>query len=148
MIFTIGAAYQINVSKYEQVEQVVNKIVKEFNGRLDVFVANSGIAWAETTALDSSISHYHEVLSTNLDGVYYTALAAGKHWRRQAKERTTIDGRKLESFKLGSFIATASMSGHIVNVPHIQAAYNVSKAGVIHLCELPQTYMLQYFIVC
>ena len=67
--------------------------------------------------------------------VFNSVLAAGKHWRRQEREWTTIDGKKLDSFTLGSFIATASMIGHIVNVPHIQAAYNVSKAGVIHLCE-------------
>lgn len=113
----------------------MNRIVTDFNGRLDVFVANGGIAWNEVEALDSSVSHYHEVISTNMDSVYYSALAAGKHWRRQAKERTTTDGKPLENFTQGSFIATASMSGHIVNVPHIQAAYNVSKAGVIHLCE-------------
>ncbi|KIN08589.1 hypothetical protein OIDMADRAFT_153063 [Oidiodendron maius Zn] len=128
-------AHQVNITRQEEVEDVVNKIVADYNGRLDIFVANGGIAWGETTALDSSVSHYHEVLSTNLDGVYYSALAAGKHWRRQAKERTAIDGKNLDNFTTGSFIATASMSGHIVNVPHIQAAYNVSKAGVIHLCK-------------
>jgi sorbose reductase len=132
---TIGAAYQVNITNQEEVEKTVDQVVTDFNGRLDVFVANSGIAWSEGPALDSSVSHYREVLSTNLDGVYYSALAAGKHWRRQAKERTTIHGKELEHFTLGSFIATASMSGHIVNVPHIQAAYNVSKAGVIHLCK-------------
>ena len=31
----------------------------------------------------------------------------------------------------GSIINTASMSGHIVNVPQPQCAYNASKAGVI-----------------
>jgi len=27
------------------------------------------------------------------------------------------------------------MSGHIVNIPQLQAAYNAAKAGVIHLCR-------------
>ena len=135
LTLAVGTAHQVNITRQEEVEEVVNKIVADYDGRLDIFVANGGIAWGETTALDSSVSHYHEVLSTNLDGVYYSALAAGKHWRRQAKDRTAIDGKKLDNFTMGSFIATASMSGHIVNVPHIQAAYNVSKAGVIHLCK-------------
>lgn len=108
----------------------------EFNGRLDIFVANSGIAWGEVEALDSSIEHYHEVMSTNLDSVYYCARAAGRHFRRQVQERTTLSGAALDNFKSGSFVATASMSGHIVNVPHLQAAYNTSKAGVIHLCKV------------
>ena len=34
-------------------------------------------------------------------------------------------------------MATASMSGHIVNIPQLQATYNAAKAGVIHLCKLP-----------
>ena len=35
----------------------------------------------------------------------------------------------------GSIINTASMSGHIVNIPQPQAAYNTSKAGVIMLTK-------------
>lgn len=49
------------------------------------------------------------------------------------QEGTDINGNKLENFRAGSFIATASMSGHIVNIPQLQAAYNAAKAGVIHL---------------
>jgi sorbose reductase len=125
----------VDITKQELVEATINQIVRDFNGRLDIFVANSGMVWSEGAAIDSSVAHYHEVLSTNLDGVYYCARAAGQHWRRQAAEQTTMTGEDLEGFKSGSFVATASMSGHIVNVPHIQAAYNVSKAGVIHLCK-------------
>lgn len=33
----------------------------------------------------------------------------------------------------GSIINIASMSGHIVNIPQMQAAYNASKAGVIQM---------------
>lgn len=32
-------------------------------------------------------------------------------------------------------MATASMSGHIANIPQLQAPYNAAKAGVIHLCK-------------
>ena len=35
----------------------------------------------------------------------------------------------------GSIINTASMSGHIVNVPQPQCAYNASKAGVMQLTK-------------
>jgi len=35
--------------------------------------------------------------------------------------------------KYGKIINIASMSGHIVNKPQKQTAYNASKAGVIHL---------------
>ncbi len=59
----------------------------------------------------------------------------GGNFRRQKTEGTTVDGAKLENYTYGSFIATASMSGHIVNIPQLQAAYNASKAAVIHLCR-------------
>lgn len=64
----------------------------------------------------------------------YCAQAAGQHFQRQKTEGTTADGRKLDGFASGSFIATGSMSGHIVNVPQLQSVYNASKAAVIHLC--------------
>ncbi|KAH8693558.1 hypothetical protein BGW36DRAFT_383268 [Talaromyces proteolyticus] len=128
-------AIQVDVTKQPELDATITEIVKQFNGRLDIFVANSGIAWEEVEAIDSSVAHYRQVMSINLDGVYYCARASGKHFRRQAQEKTTISGHPLMDFKSGSFIATASMSGHIVNVPHLQAAYNTSKAGVIHLCK-------------
>lgn len=42
---------------------------------------------------------------------------------------------KLEGFTYGSFIATSSMSGHIVNILQLQSAYNAAKAAVRHLCK-------------
>ncbi|KAI9830346.1 MAG: L-xylulose reductase [Sarea resinae] len=128
-------AYQVNVTSAEAVEKAVNEIVKEFNGRLDIFIANSGIPWTEGPMVDGPLAHYHKVVDTDLDGTYYCAKSAAAHWRRQKKEGTTIDGKKLENFTYGSFVATASMSGHIVNVPQLQSAYNAAKAGVIHLCK-------------
>jgi sorbose reductase len=93
------------------------------------------MAGNETSVIDSSLLHYREMMATDLDSVYYCARAAGQHWRRQVIEQTTLDGAELVDFKMGSFVATASMSGHIVNYPHIQTAYNTAKAGVIHMCE-------------
>lgn len=123
------------MNSYEAVQVAVDQIVTEFNGRLDIFVANSGITWEEGPALDGKVESYKKVINTNVDGVFYCARAAGLHWRRQAREGTTVDGKKLENYRYGSFIATASMSGHIANIPQLQAAYNASKAAVIHLCK-------------
>lgn len=130
------AAFQVDVTSCEAVEAAVDRIVAEFGGgRLDVFVANSGVAWEQGPMLDGALDHYRRVTSTNVDGTFYCARAAGKHFRRQKREGTTLDGKKLEGFGQGSFIATASMSGHIANIPQLQAAYNASKAAVIHLCK-------------
>jgi sorbose reductase len=112
----------------------VNLCVKDLNGRLDIFVANSGIPWTQGPILEGKISHYSDVMQTNMDGTFNCARAAAAHWKRQKETGTDINGNKLERFTYGSFIATASMSGHIVNIPQMQATYNASKAGVIHLC--------------
>jgi sorbose reductase len=127
-------AYQVNVVDAKHVQESVDAIVKEFNGRLDVFVANSGIPWTQGAMLDGEIDHYQKVMKVDMDGTYYSAHAAGTHFRRQWKEQTDINGNKIE-FRGGSFIATASMSGHIVNIPQLQAAYNAAKAAIIHFCR-------------
>ena len=84
--------------------------------------------------VDAQLDHYDNVVRTDLDGTFFCAKAAAAHWRRQKEEGTDINGNKLQGFTYGSFVATASMSGHIVNMPQMQAAYNAAKAGVIHLC--------------
>lgn len=130
-----GKAYRANVTDFEQVEGTVNQVVEEFNGRLDIFVANSGIPWTQGPMLDGDLEHYRKVVAVNLDGTFNCAKAAGAHWRRQKKEGTTIHGEMLENYSNGAFVATASISSHIVNLPQMQATYNAAKAGVLHLCK-------------
>lgn len=125
----------MNVRSYEDVERAVDQAVEDFNGRLDIFVANAGIPWQKGAMVDGPLDHYKDVVETDLDGTYFCAKAAAKHWRRQKLEGTTTSGEKLQSYTSGSFVATASMSGVIVNVPQLQASYNAAKAGIIHLCK-------------
>ncbi|TVY90209.1 L-xylulose reductase [Lachnellula willkommii] len=129
-------AYQVDVTSYEAIAAITEEVVREFNGRLDVFVANSGIPWTQGAALDGELDHYHKIMKTDIDSAFYCARVAGLHWRRQKKEQTTIDGKPLvPAFREGSYVATASISGTIVNIPQLQAAYNAAKAAVIHLCK-------------
>ncbi|KAJ5761200.1 L-xylulose reductase [Penicillium odoratum] len=128
-------AYQVNIKQSEDVERLLDMCVREFQGRLDIFIANSGIPWTKGAMVDAPLDHYSNVTQTDLDGTFYCARAAASHWRRQKSENTDIFGQPLQGFTYGSFIATASMSGSIVNVPQLQAAYNAAKAGVIHLCK-------------
>ncbi|KAI9726990.1 MAG: hypothetical protein M1834_008572 [Cirrosporium novae-zelandiae] len=127
-------AYQVNITTSDNVEKAINEITKEFNGRLDVFIANSGIPWTQGPVLEGELEHYRKVVDTDFNGTYYCARAAGLIWRRQALEKTDLNGKSID-FREGRFVATASMSGHIVNIPQFQAAYNSAKAAVIHLCR-------------
>ena len=124
----------MDVTSYEAVEQGLAEAIKDFNGRLDVFIANAGVSWGDEAFIDASISRYHNLMKINTDGAMYCAHVAGKHFRRQKQEGTTIDGKTLDNFSSGSLIMTASMSGKIVNIPRRQAVYNASKAALIHMC--------------
>ena len=57
-----------------------------------------------------------KVMKTDVDRVFYCARTASKIWREQKN--------KLEGFTYGSFIATSSMSGQIVNILQLQSADN------------------------
>lgn len=129
----------MDVLNPDHVKEVIDQIAREFNGRIDIFVANSGVPWTKGAAIDGPVADYKKVVATDLDGTYYCAIAVGAHFRRQKKEQTDLNGNKI-NFREGSFIATASMSGLIVNVPQLQASYNAAKAGVIHLCKLMESY--------
>lgn len=111
--------YQLDVTKDDKVREVVEKIVEDF-GKIDVFVANAGITWYKGRLTDCNNEDWHKLMDVNLNGVFYCAKYVGKVFEKQ---------------KSGSFIITASMSAHIVNVPHYKSAYNASKAAVKHLAK-------------
>jgi len=111
-------AYKCNVGSYEEVEKLVADVVADF-GKVDVFIANAGRT-ADSGILDAPVEKWNEVIQTDLTGVYHCARACGLHFRER---------------KTGSFIITASMSGHIANFPQEQTSYNVAKAGCIHLAR-------------
>lgn len=124
----LGKAYQVNVRDPKAVDEAITSQIKEFNNRLDIFVANAGIPWTQGPSTGGDLQHYKDVVETNVDGVFYCGRTAARIWREQKQAN-------LEGFTYGSFIATASMSGHIVNFPQLQAAYNSTKAGVKHMCS-------------
>ncbi|KAK4944388.1 Sorbose reductase sou1 [Elasticomyces elasticus] len=121
-------AYQVDVRDAKAVDEAIVSQVKEFNNRLDIFVANAGIPWTQGPMIGGEIEHYQNVVRTDIGGVFYCARTVGRIWREQKKN-------KLENFKQGRFIATASMSGHIANIPQMQTAYNAAKAAVKHMCQ-------------
>lgn len=118
-----GKAYQTDITSFENTKKVIDEIARDFNGRLDIFVANAGIPWTQGRMIDGQLSHYHKVVSTDLDSVFYCAKAAGEIFRKQYENGgVNMMGEKMENYSYGSFIATASMSGHIANIPQLQAA--------------------------
>jgi NAD(P)-dependent dehydrogenase (short-subunit alcohol dehydrogenase family) len=105
-----------DVTQPEQVAETVTTIVDHF-GTLTIGINNAGIAqWADAESMTPA--DWERMMAVNLNGVYYCA---------QAEARVMLQAG------YGKIVNTASMSGHIVNTPQNQAAYNTSKAGVLHL---------------
>ena len=111
-------AIQADVTKPEEVDAMIRKIMEEF-GHLDAAFCNAGICM-NIPAEEMTYEQWKKVLDINLTGVFLTSQAAAKVMLKQGK---------------GSIINTASMSAHIVNVPPPQCSYNASKAGVIQLTK-------------
>lgn len=111
-------AYKCDISSWEDVSSFVRQVIADF-GKIDAFIANAGRT-ANSGILDGSVQDWNEVIYTDLNGTFHCAKAVGEHFR----ERGT-----------GSFIITASMSGHIANYPQEQTSYNVAKSATIHLAR-------------
>lgn len=111
-------ALKCDCTDEKQVNDMVAQVVSELGG-LDFCHNNAGIC-INAPAEDMSYEQWSKVININLTGIFLTDIAAGKYMLEHGG---------------GSIINTASMSGHIVNVPQPQCAYNASKAGVIQLTK-------------
>jgi NAD(P)-dependent dehydrogenase (short-subunit alcohol dehydrogenase family) len=111
-------AIKADVTNEEDVDNMIKVILDTF-GKLDVAFCNAGICM-NIPAEEMTYAQWKKVIDINLNGVFLSSQAAAKVMLKQGK---------------GSIINTASMSGHIVNVPQPQCSYNASKAGVIMLTK-------------
>lgn len=111
-------AIACDVTCPEQVENMVAKMVETY-GKIDAGFNNAGIPQC-VNAEEISYEEWLKIINVNLNGVFLCATAAGRQMLKQG---------------YGSLINTASISGHIVNIPNFQCAYNTSKAGVIMLTK-------------
>jgi sorbose reductase len=109
-------AIQADVANAADVDRMVQTLMAEW-GYLDIGINNAG-ARGWSPAEEMSEADWDRVMSVNLKGTFLCA---------QAEARVMIPRR------YGKIINTSSMSGLIVNRPQCQAAYNASKAGLIHL---------------
>lgn len=113
-------AFQSDVTDRRTIGETIDSIVRTFgNGRLDVMVANAGVC-QNVKSLEYNEERWEFMNKVNYNGVMWTALAAGKIFKKQGR---------------GNLVITASVSAGLVNVPQTQAAYNASKAGVLMLAK-------------
>src|SRR5262245_53109844 len=118
-------AMPLDVGESGQVRDFVERIVAEF-GRLDVMVANAGIAGSQSF-LEHSEEHWHRVLRVNLHGVFHACQAAARY---------------MVGHGGGRIITIASING-FRGVENL-ASYNVSKAGVVALTKTMAVELAQH----
>jgi NAD(P)-dependent dehydrogenase (short-subunit alcohol dehydrogenase family) len=108
-----------DVTQQDEVTSMVDRVTAELGG-IDIAVCNAGII-AVTPMLDMSLEDFQRIQDTNVTGVFLTAQAAARAMVEQGRG--------------GAIITTASMSGHIINIPQEVSHYCTSKAAVIHLTK-------------
>jgi sorbose reductase len=108
-----------DVTQPDQVNRMVDQVTAELGG-IDIAVCNAGIINLKGL-LDMSPEEFRTIQDTNVNGVFLTAQAAARAMVGQGRG--------------GAIINTASMSGHIINVPQQAGHYCTSKAAVIQLTK-------------
>ena len=111
-------AIKCDVTDEADVQRMVDEVVEKLGG-LDFCHANAGIC-INAPADEMTYQQCLKNMDVNINSVFLTDTIAGKYMLAHGG---------------GSIINTASMSGHIVNVPQPQCAYNASKAAVIQLTK-------------
>ncbi len=107
-----------DVSDPADVLAMVEAVVTRWGG-LHVAFNNAGLN-KNSAAEETSLEEWNETFALNLRGVFLCCQAEARIMLAQG---------------YGKVINTASMSSLIVPHPQKQAAYNVSKAGVVHLTK-------------
>lgn len=112
------ATYQrTDVREPDQVESFVNEAIERY-GRIDIAFNNAGIFMEPLELQDLELDNYHDLINTNLNGVYYAMRYQIPVMREQGQ---------------GIIVNMASVAGHrgFANTPH----YNASKHGVVGLTK-------------
>jgi len=104
-----------DVSREEEVEAMVNKIVDQFGG-IDILVNNAGVC-RDTLLMDKNIKEFRRILDVNVIGTYLCSKYVGRVMMEQKK---------------GKIINISSTNAIDTYYPE-SCDYDASKAGVISL---------------
>ncbi|KAF2135889.1 uncharacterized protein K452DRAFT_322780 [Aplosporella prunicola CBS 121167] len=123
-------AKAVDVTDANSVNAAMEETVQDL-GSVDVLCCFAGVVGC-THAIDMSPEEWRRVLETNSTGSFLCAQAAARQMIKQESK--------------GSIVFIASISGHIVNYPQPQVAYNVSKSSLLHLKNCLAAEWAQYGI--
>ncbi len=111
-------AVQANVTKFEEVEALVSKVVNEY-GQLDVMVNNAGIGGKnQKKTADHTHEDWHNVIAVNQTGVFYCMQVALQQMMKQG---------------YGSIVNVASLAG--LRPSGYNLSYSASKYAVVGMTK-------------
>jgi NAD(P)-dependent dehydrogenase (short-subunit alcohol dehydrogenase family) len=113
-----GEGYALDVTGAAAVDRTFEQIEQDL-GRVDILVGAAGIVH-NIPAEEYPPDKWRTIMDVNVNGLFFSAQAAARGMMQR---------------RSGSIVLIGSMSGTIVNRPQKQAAYNVSKAGVIMMAK-------------
>jgi NAD(P)-dependent dehydrogenase (short-subunit alcohol dehydrogenase family) len=108
-----------DVTQQDQVTSMLDQMTAALGG-IEIAVCNAGIVSVQGM-LEMPLEEFQRIQNTNVTGVFLTAQAAARAMVEQGRG--------------GVIITTASMSGHIINIPQEVGHYCTSKAAVVHLTK-------------
>ncbi|PYH44030.1 oxidoreductase, short chain dehydrogenase/reductase family [Aspergillus saccharolyticus JOP 1030-1] len=111
--------YTVDVTSPPSVDETITTAATAMGG-IDYLCCFAGIVCSVPSATTTP-SQFTQLLDVNLTGSFLCAQAAARHMIAQGTG--------------GSIVFTASISAYATNFPQPQVAYNVSKAGVVHMAR-------------
>jgi len=111
------SAIEVDVADWDRVTSATARTVAEM-GRIDILIANAGIAGANATVIDTDPAEWRRVVDIDLTGVFHCCKAVAKH---------------MVEAGYGRIVNIASIAGKEGNAN--AAAYSAAKAGVIALTK-------------
>ena len=96
------------------------RAIADRHGGTHALFANAGIAY-EKPAADHTDDDWRRVMAVNLDGAFWTVRAFA---------------RGMLDRGVGSIVVTSSIAGVKAVRPELHVGYDVSKAGVAHMCRV------------
>ncbi|KKY18899.1 putative short chain dehydrogenase reductase family [Phaeomoniella chlamydospora] len=136
-----------NVTSSESTQQAMAQASKYFaeegvGTQIDALLTFAGVVGC-VHASEMEEKEWRRVMDVNLTGAFlaaqavlpYMAGAPAKNDANSEEGLNNFDTSQTSVGRGGAITFIASMSGHIVNYPQPQSAYNVSKAGIVHLAR-------------
>lgn len=133
------STWECDISDPEEVEELITSIPRDHEGLTpDKLVHTAGYC-QNVPAHEYNAQKAEHLVKVNLMGSFYICQAMTRQLMERSKRRRSVAalpgsvGEALPQFPNASYVLIGSMSGLIVNTPQPQVAYNMAKAGVIHM---------------